>query len=158
MGRIVVSAAEAFEETHDFYTGLLGLGDSDDLTLPPPAEGAPSIRVRFLHASNPRHHSLALFNLPVPSGVVHIMLEMRTIDDVGRAYDRVLAGGWALMAFLGRHCNDNMFSFYVIGPGGVPIEVGCEGRQVDWKDFEPTVSVVPDHWGHAYQLGGCGGG
>ena len=61
------------------------------------------------------------------------------------------------MATLGRHCNDNMFSFYVDGPGDVPMEIGCDGLQVDWSDFEPTVSTVPDHWGHAYQAGQLAG-
>lgn len=153
LGHIVVSAANAFDATHEFYTSVLGLGDSDDLTMTPPAEGAPEMRVRFMHADNPRHHSLALFNLPVPTGIVHIMLEMRQLDDVGRCYDRAQAGGWSLMATLGRHCNDNMLSFYVNGPANVPLEIGCEGLQLDWSSFEPTVSTVPDFWGHAYQFG-----
>ncbi|WP_252258586.1 VOC family protein [Erythrobacter aurantius] len=152
LGHLVISAAGVFDETHAFYTRVLGLGDSDDLTLPPPAEGAPEMRVRFLHVDNPRHHSLALFNLPSPTGVVHLMFEMTEMDDVGRCLDRVNAQGWSLMASLGRHCNDDMFSFYVIGPGGVPFEIGHGGLQVDWSTTEPTVSTVPDYWGHQYQV------
>ena len=45
------------------------------------------MRVRFLHADNPRHHSLALFNLPVPTGVVHLMFEMRTDGRCGPCHD-----------------------------------------------------------------------
>ena len=110
------------------------------------------MRVRFMHVDNPRHHSLALFNLPTPTGVVHLMLEMTEMDDVGRCLDRVNAHGLSLMASLGRHCNDNMFSFYVNGPGGVPFEVGHDGLQVDWSTTQPTVSTVPDYWGHEYQV------
>ena len=152
LGHIVVSAPGVFDEAHAFYTAILGLGDSDDLTMPPPAEGAPEMRVRFMHVDNPRHHSLALFNLPTPTGVVHLMLEMTEMDDVGRCLDRVNAHGFSLMASLGRHCNDNMLSFYVNGPGGVPFEIGHDGLQVDWSITEPTVSTVPDHWGHEYQV------
>ncbi|OCC25603.1 bleomycin resistance protein [Croceicoccus estronivorus] len=153
LGHIVVSAAGAFEEAYRFYTTTLGLGDSDDLTIASPQAGMPDMRVRFLHADNPRHHSLALFNLPSPTGVVHLMLEMENLDEVGRCLDRVEARNISLMASLGRHCNDNMVSFYVHGPANVPLEIGCEGLQLDWTRFEPTVSTVPDHWGHAYQLG-----
>lgn len=152
LGHIVISGGSAMEETHAFYREVLGFGDSDDLTMTLPGDGAPQIRVRFLHAANPRHHNLAVANLPSASGVIHLMVEMQTVDDVGRCHDRVLAAGWKLMATLGRHCNDHMFSFYVNGPGGVPIEIGCEGLQLDWSGFEPTVSTVPDFWGHNYSL------
>ena len=152
LGHVVVPGGEDLEGTHAFYTRVLGLGDSDDLNMQLPGENGPNIRVRFLHAANPRHHSLAIASLPSPSGVIHAMLEMEDVDDVGRCHDRVLAEQRPLMASLGRHCNDNMLSFYVVGPGGIPFEIGCGGLQVDWTDFEPTKSSVPDHWGHAYQV------
>ena len=152
LGHVVVPGVNDMEETRDFYCKVVGLAQSDDLTITLPDERMPQIRIHFLHAENPRHHSLALGSLPSPTGVIHLMLEMRDFDDVGRCLDRVLAGGWKLMASLGRHCNDNMLSFYVVGPGGITFEIGCEGLQLDWDEFEPTVSTVPDHWGHAYQI------
>jgi 3,4-dihydroxy-9,10-secoandrosta-1,3,5(10)-triene-9,17-dione 4,5-dioxygenase len=150
LGHVVVPAPNQ-DETHTFYRDVLGFGDSDDLTLPPPAEGAPEMRIVFMHAANPRHHSLALFNFPVPTGVVHLMFEVPTIDEVGACLDRVTAAGVPLMATLGRHCNDNMLSFYAIGPGGIAVEYGCDGLQLDWETFEPTKSIVADIWGHEYQ-------
>ncbi|MGA0705308.1 MAG: VOC family protein [Steroidobacteraceae bacterium] len=152
LGHLVLAAAGAEQAAYTFYRDTLGLGDSDTLTLPPMAEGYPPIQVNFLHADNPRHHSLALCNLPSPSGVMHLMVELPSVDEVGRCHDRTLAGGWSLMASLGRHCNDNMFSFYVKGPGGITLEIGSEGRQMDWSTVEPTVSTIPDYWGHAYQF------
>lgn len=149
MGHIVLPAPN-MDETHNFYKDVMGFGDSDNLTLPPPAEGAPEMNIRFMHASNPRHHSLALFNYPVPSGIVHLILEVENIDQVGRCLDRVQKAGYPLMSTLGRHCNDNMLSFYVVGPGGIAIEYGCEGKQIDWQNFESTVSTVGDFWGHDY--------
>ncbi|MDH3336468.1 MAG: VOC family protein [Gammaproteobacteria bacterium] len=150
LGHIVVPAPNT-DETHAFYKDVLGFGDSDDLTLPPPAEGAPEMRVVFMHAANPRHHSLALFNLPNPTGIVHLMLEVPTIDEVGACLDRINRAGIPLLATLGRHCNDNMLSFYAISPGGIAVEYGCEGRQIDWQNFEATKTTVADVWGHEYQ-------
>ncbi|MHA3794180.1 VOC family protein [Sphingomonas sp. YL-JM2C] len=151
LGHVVVPAAGALEETHGFYRSALGFGASDDLTIALPIDGVPPMRVLFMHADNPRHHSLALFSQPSPTGIVHLMLELEDIDEVGRCLDRVGAHGLGLMATLGRHCNDNMLSFYVNGPAGVAVEIGCEGLQLDWTRFEPTVSSVADHWGHAYR-------
>jgi 3,4-dihydroxy-9,10-secoandrosta-1,3,5(10)-triene-9,17-dione 4,5-dioxygenase len=152
LGHIVIPAPANLENTRDFYRDVLGFGQSDDLTITLPNPQMPKIRVLFLHGDNPRHHSLALGSLPSPTGITHLMFELEDLDDVGRSLDRALSGGWKLMASLGRHCNDNMLSFYVVGPGGVVVEIGCDGLQVDWNDFEPTVSTVPDHWGHAYEL------
>jgi 3,4-dihydroxy-9,10-secoandrosta-1,3,5(10)-triene-9,17-dione 4,5-dioxygenase len=45
-----------------------------------------------------------------------------------------------------------MVSFYFLAPGGIPMEVGFDGLQFDWTDFEPTNSTVGDHWGHAYNF------
>lgn len=152
LGHVVLPAAGCEDETRQFYIDLLGFGDSDDLRLPPPAEGAPEMRVIFLHANNPRHHSVALFNGPSPVGCVHMMLEVTHIDEVGACLDRVNQADMPLLASLGRHCNDNMLSFYVVAPGGIAVEFGYDGLQLDWNDFTPTSSTVGDVWGHAYQV------
>ena len=149
MGHAVIPAPNT-DETHVFYKNVLGFGDSDNLTLPPPAEGAPEMNIRFMHACNPRHHSLALFNFPNPVGLIHLILEVDSIDEVGACLDRVQKGGYPLMATLGRHCNDNMLSFYVVGPGGFAVEFGCEGEQIDWQNYKATESTIGDIWGHDY--------
>ena len=149
MGHVVLPAPNT-DETHDFYKSVMGFRDSDDLRLPPPAEGAPEMNIRFMHAANPRHHSLALFNFPNPVGIIHMIFEVGSIDEVGACLDRVQKAGYPLMATLGRHCNDNMLSFYVVGPGGIAIEFGCDGLQIDPQNFQATVSTVGDFWGHDY--------
>ena len=151
LGHIVLPAS-AHIETSQFYRRHLGFAMSDLLTLPPPAEGAPEMCVHFLHAKSPRHHSLGLFNGPAPSGVVHLMVEMTSLDAVGCCLDRVLAAGLPITASLGRHANDGMVSFYFLAPGGIPVEVGYDGRQFDWSNFVPTESTVGDLWGHAYSF------
>ena len=78
-----VLPAPATEETIAFYQDLIGLGPSDDL-YPPMPEGAPEARVYFMHADNPRQHSLArgrrLFargraTLPDLRGMPHFALD-----------------------------------------------------------------------------------
>ena len=153
LGHVVLPAAD-HAVTSDFYERVLGFAMSDALTLPPPVEGAPEMRIHFLHAKSPRHHSVGLFNGPSPSGVVHIMVEMTTLDAVGACLDRVTAAGLPITATLGRHVNDGMVSFYFLAPGGIPVEVGFDGMQFDWNEFVPTKSTVGDHWGHEYSFPG----
>jgi 3,4-dihydroxy-9,10-secoandrosta-1,3,5(10)-triene-9,17-dione 4,5-dioxygenase len=148
-GHAVVPAPTT-EETIVFYTDLLGLGICDDLRLAMP----PDSRVVFMHADNPRQHSLALYNQPHPVGVVHVMVEVETLDEVGRALDRVKQAGLPVLASLGRHVNDNMCSFYVMGPGGIAIEYGYDGLLVDWDNYTPTISTEGDLWGHEYNFPG----
>lgn len=145
-----VIPAPATEETIAFYTDLVGLGICDDLRLTMP----PDTRIIFLHADNPRQHSLALYNQPHPVGVVHVMIEVETLDEVGKALDRAKQAGAPILASLGRHVNDNMCSFYVLGPGGIAIEFGYDGLLVDWDSYTPTVSTEGDLWGHEYNFPG----
>ena len=81
-----------------------------------------------------------------------MMFEVTSIDEVGACLDRVNQANIPLMSTLGRHCNDNMVSFYAIGPGGIAAEYGFDGLQIgDWSGFTPTQSTEGDFWGHAYQ-------
>jgi len=153
MGHLVLPAMD-HAATSDFYQSVLGFGMSDDLTLPPPMAEMPEMCIHFLHAQNPRHHSLGLFNGPAPSGVVHLMAEYTTLDQVGACLDRVNKAGLPITATLGRHANDNMVSFYFLAPAGIPVEIGFDGAQFDWATFEPTQSTVGDLWGHEYSFPG----
>lgn len=151
LGHLVLPAPES-DSTIAFYEAL-GFSCSDDLTLPAFAEGLPDQRIYFMHADNPRHHTLGLYNFPNPTGVIHVMVEVNTIDEVGICMDRVKAAGLHIFASLGRHSNDEMVSFYFFGPGGIGIEVGYEGKQVkDWSQFAPTKSTSGDIWGHEYDF------
>ena len=151
LGHIVLPAPNQ-DETHKFYTEVMGFRDTDDLRLPPPAPGAPDQRIRFMCANNPRHHSLALYNFPVPSGCVHIMAEVGSLDEVGCALDRVTKAEVPLLANLGRHENDEMVSFYAIGPGGIAFEFGYDGKTIDPQTYQATNSTLGDIWGHDYQM------
>jgi extradiol dioxygenase len=83
-----------------------GFGISDYVVSP---DGAPL--GAFLHC-NPRHHSLAFFQIPMgPRKIQHVMFETNSLDDVGTSYDLCLEREITATS-LGRHGNDRSFSFY----------------------------------------------
>lgn len=152
LGHMVLPAPNN-EDTIKFYRKVMGFGVSDDLRLPAFAEGLPEQRIYFMHADNPRHHTLGLYNFPNPTGVVHLMAEVGSIDEVGDCMERVKAAGLHIFASLGRHANDEMISFYFFAPGGIGVEVGYDGKTIkDWSKYKPTKSKIGDLWGHEYDF------
>ena len=106
-------------------------------------------RGRF-YGCNIRHHQAAAVEVPGKEpAVMHLMVEMRTIDDVGIALDRARKGGFQPRTTLGRH-PDNDLSFYIPCPGGFDLEIGCDGLLVtsddDW-DANKHTRRAPS-WGH----------
>jgi len=147
-----VLPAPNLAETHAFYKEVLGFGDTDYMHFhfsDDPAD--PGQGLHFMHVDNPRHHSLALYQAPMPSGCVHLMLEVPNVDEVGYCLDRVLARNIPVTSTLGRHTNDRMLSFYMATPAGFAMEYGCEGLQMDWDNYTPTVTALPSVWGHEFQ-------
>jgi 3,4-dihydroxy-9,10-secoandrosta-1,3,5(10)-triene-9,17-dione 4,5-dioxygenase len=153
LGHVVLPAPN-FDETSSFFTEVLGFGLSDLMKIkftPDPAE--PEKRLWFMHC-NERHHSLALFEMPLPTGCVHMMVEVPNVDEVGLCNDRRIAAGVKLTGTLGRHANDHMVSFYMRSPAGFDVEYGAEGRTVqDWSDYPVFQSTVASFWGHDFSVG-----
>lgn len=146
-----VLPAPKLKETHAFYRNVLGFGDTDYMHFhfsPDPDD--PGQGLRFMHVNNPRHHSLALYEAEMPSGCVHLMVEVTSIDEVGYCLDRVEAREIPIVSTLGRHTNDRMLSFYMATPGGFALEFGTQGLKMDWSDYTPTVSTLPSLWGHKF--------
>ncbi|HEV3426810.1 MAG TPA: VOC family protein [Paraburkholderia sp.] len=152
-----VLPAPAFDATDTFLRDVLGFGLSDIFRVrfsADPADPAePEKRIHFLHCGNARHHSLAIMDLAVPSGCIHVMAEVGSMDEVGRALDRVNAHGVKLSATLGRHCNDHMTSFYMKTPGGFDLEYGYGGLQVDWNEHSVYEATRVSLWGHDFSIG-----
>ena len=120
LGHVVLPVSDE-EPTLRFYTELLGFRLRDSIRMAPELFGRPAGRplwMRFL-GCNPRHHSLALAPFPAPAGIVHLMIEVASLDDVGRCMDRCARRGAKVSATLGRHANDLMVSFYVRHAGRV---------------------------------------
>jgi 3,4-dihydroxy-9,10-secoandrosta-1,3,5(10)-triene-9,17-dione 4,5-dioxygenase len=153
MGHVVLPVASD-EETLSFYTGLLGFRLRDSMRMPGEFFGRPGGQVwmRFLGCC-PRHHSLALAPMNPAAGIVHLMVEVATIDDVGRALDRCTRRKAPVSSTLGRHANDLMVSFYVQTPSGFDIEYGTDGRLVDDSTWVSRESTAVSLWGHVFSPG-----
>ncbi|HLK02704.1 MAG TPA: VOC family protein [Streptosporangiaceae bacterium] len=153
MGHVVLPVPPGDTETFDFYTGLLGFRLRDSMRMPAAffglPDGSPPAWFRFL-GCNPRHHSLALAPMPAPQGIVHLMVEVAALDDVGLAMERCARRGAPIAATLGRHANDRMVSFYVKTPGGFDIEYGFDGLQVDDTTWIARESTSVSVWGHSF--------
>ena len=78
------------------------------------------------------------------------MVEVDSLDTVGRALDRVATEGFALSSTLGRHTNDKMVSFYVRAPGGWDIEFGTDGMRVDETYYTAEEITADSYWGHQW--------
>ena len=99
---------------------------------------------------NPRHHTLAFGRLPIPRRLGHLMLQVDRIDDVGLTLDRVHAHGFRQTRSIGRHVNDNMFSFYVESPSRLQFECGWGGREMEADDTDVKLFDVTSVWGHKH--------
>jgi 2,3-dihydroxybiphenyl 1,2-dioxygenase len=149
LGHVVMPAIDP-NGLFEFYTDVLGFRSRGAFRVPVPAEFGP-VRVRFL-GINERHHSLAICpatNQDKP-GLVHVMVEVDTLDAVGQALDRVNAEGFQLSSTLGRHTNDKMVSFYVRTPGDWDIEFGTDGMRVDETYYTAEEITADSYWGHQW--------
>lgn len=144
----VVYMCRDYPAAVDFYTRVLGFELTDYIVW----DGADAT---FLHC-NPRHHSVALMNecFGFRGGDFnHLMIETATLDDVGRAYDRICGAGVDLKMTLGRHTNDGVTSFYLATPSGFGIEIGWGGDVVG-DDWVVKTYDAPARWGHVVQRAG----
>lgn len=123
----------------DFYCGGLGLRVTDTIYLGNEV-------IHFLRC-NERHHSLALVEGKDQYTLQHIMFEVDSVDAVGAAYERCNDLDLA-QTTLGRHSNDEMFSFYAIAPGGYTVEYGCGGRLIDEDKHRGASYTTTSWWGH----------
>ncbi|MFF5928301.1 VOC family protein [Streptomyces hydrogenans] len=153
LGHVVLPVPD-IEAALDFYEKLLGFQLRDSMKLPPQAvpTAAEQRDFHWMHFLSPnrRHHSLGLYPGALPPGIVHFMVELETLDDVGLGLDRAQAAGIPIASSLGRHTNDRMVSFYAQAPGGFQVEYGWDGLIVDpatWVAKEITADSV---WGHRW--------
>lgn len=150
LGHVVLPAAFAFDETHKFWTEVVDFGLSDILKISM-LPGMPPMRIQFYHC-NPRQHSLALAEMPSPANCIHVMIEVDSLDEVGRALDRVAQYQVPVVMGLGKHVNDEMVSFYILTPGNFALEYGWGGITKDWTNHQVFETTTPSYWGH--RLGG----
>lgn len=138
MGHAVLSVRD-HDAVLPLYRDVLGIKLTDYFVAP--------FKATFLHA-NPRHHTVALLGMG-NDGIHHLMVEVKSLDDLGRAYDAILETPDKIAVTLGRHVNDHVTSFYAWSPSGFMVEVGWGGRDIDDASWEPgLVTLGPSLWGH----------
>ena len=141
LGHVVIGVSDLSRSIAHFEQ--LGFKMSDFINM---AMGPEFIlRVAFMHC-NPRHHSLAMAQLPGDKRLNHIMIEVARVDDVMLAHRRCAEAGYQPGA-IGRHTNDEMFSFYVRTPSGFDIEYGWGGAQISGEWHVQEYDKM-SHWGH----------
>jgi extradiol dioxygenase len=125
-----------------FYTDVLGFRLSDSVEA--------GVSLRFFHCAGhtARHHTVAMASVPGMVGMHHLMLEVRSLDDVGSALDIVNDRRIPLAMTLGRHTNDLMTSFYVRSPSGFEVEYGTGGLVVDDETWHVGTHDAQSIWGH----------
>lgn len=139
LGHVVLVLPD-LAEADAFYGDVLGftLSDRVDEEL---------MKVRFYHC-NGRHHSLAVAQVPGKVGLNHLMLEVKSLDDVGTGLDIAKRSGVPVLRGLGRHTNDLMTSFYMLTPSSFQIEYGHGGMIVDDLTWVAATNDRPSLWGH----------
>jgi 2,3-dihydroxybiphenyl 1,2-dioxygenase len=144
LGHAVLSSSDS-QSAASFYRDVLGMRLSQDMQI---KIGPIGIGGVFLHC-NPRHHSLALFQMPTRGRMHHFMIEANDMRDVGRAWERAKKLKVPITLTLGQHPEpDCMVSFYGITPSGFDFEVGAAGRLIDSDNFVPTTIHATSDWGH----------
>jgi biphenyl-2,3-diol 1,2-dioxygenase len=148
MGHAVLVARD-LAAMERFYVGLLGFGVTERLAT---KVGPINMRGTFLHC-NRRHHSLALFELPLRQRLHHFMLQANDFADVGRAFERARRHKVPLSLGLGQHPDpDATFSFYGQTPSGFDFEIGAGSREIEPAGWRTMKTDVTSTWGHKPQL------
>jgi len=150
MGHVVLTVGDG-PSSYDFYTRTLGFKGRNTMRLPaaPAPDGSPRFETLWFLGCNVRHHTVGLLPMAGPGRLIHFMVEAATLDDVGRAWDRAERLNVPVMQTLGRHTNDRMVSFYVIGPGGFAVEFGFDGLRI--TEEEPVYEITEgEFWGHKF--------
>jgi len=147
LGHIVLRVDDAARSLA-FYRDILGMRVSDFIDLKM-RRGRPtdSITLSFMHC-NPRHHTVAFGQFPGNKRLLHFMLQLNSIDDVGAGYYLAQDRGVPISGSLGRHTNDHMVSFYMRSPSGFEIEYGFGARTVDDTTWKVQRHESGSMWGH----------
>ena len=148
MGHAVL-VSHRLEAMEAFYTGALGFGVSERLAT---RVGPMAIRGIFLHC-NERHHSVAIFDMPLQKRLQHFMLQAEDLCDVGMAFDRAKLGKVPISLNLGQHPHpDGTISFYGVTPSGFDFEIGAGCKEIEPQGWQPLHTTVTSSWGHKPSL------
>ena len=148
LGHVIVREDDV-EGALSFYTNVLGMRGGIEYKLPIP--GGIIAKPVFLHC-NDRDHSIAFGVGPMNRRINHLMIELEKVDDLGMTYDIVRARNIDVAIGLGKHSNDQAFTFYHANPSGWLFEIGWGSR----KATEQSEYYVSDVFGHGVETKGYG--
>ncbi len=135
MGHLVLQVPD-IDVAMGFYVNVLDFRLSDQLA-----------KVLYFLRCNARHHSIGLASIGGEPRLLHIMVEVESLEDVGCTLDVCLDRGLQVTT-LGLHSNDRMTSFYVKSPSGFEVEYGWNGLLVDEDTWATTTIDRPSVCGH----------
>jgi 2,3-dihydroxyethylbenzene 1,2-dioxygenase len=124
-----------------FYREALGMRGSVEARYDAGGERFSPV---FMHC-NPRGHSIAFGVGNVTKRIQHFMVEVDSMDDVGLAYDLARHNKIPILIGLGKHQNDQMFSFYMQTPSGFFCEYGWGGGH---SLAQSEYNAAGEIWGH----------
>ena len=128
-----------------FYADALGFAVTERLET---RVGPLEVRGVFMHC-NRRHHTLALFDVPLAKRLHHFMLEAPTLRDIGVAHERARRLRVPMSLGLGQHPSpDDTFSFYGATPSGFDFEIGAGARQIEPDGWTVRHAKRTSAWGH----------
>jgi 2,3-dihydroxybiphenyl 1,2-dioxygenase len=132
-----------------FYVGALGFGVTERLDT---RVGPIRLSGVFMHC-NRRHHTLALFDLPLSKRMHHFMLQAPSVRDIGMAYERAQQLKVPMSLDLGQHpAPDSTISFYGATPSGFDFEIGAGTQEIEPRSWQSRQVEQTSTWGHKPRL------
>ncbi len=132
-----------------FYVDALGFAVTERLST---RVGPIEVNGVFLHC-NRRHHTLALFDLPLAKRLHHFMLQAPRVQDIGVAHERARALKIPLSLGLGQHpAPESTFSFYGVTPSGFDFEIGAGTQSIEPARWQVRHTHQASAWGHKPHL------
>ncbi|PHS73427.1 MAG: 2,3-dihydroxybiphenyl 1,2-dioxygenase [Cycloclasticus sp.] len=147
LGHVLVRSDDD-EATYNFYK-LLGMKGSIEYKIALP-DG--NVAEPIFMSCNERQHSLAFGFHGMENRLNHLMLQYTDFDDLGIAHDIFRKRGIDVAMQLGKHANDQLYTFYSPSPSGWLLELG-------WGDYvkpEAQEHYTGDIFGHAVEASGYG--
>lgn len=145
LGHLILRETVGLDKTYEFYR-LLGMRGGIEYKMQVPGQSQP-FEILFMHC-NSRDHTVA-FGLPGSKRINHLMLEFEEFDDLGLAREIVNKRKIPVGIEIGKHANDQMFSFYIINPSGWMNELGWGGQPATHQ----SEYYQRDTYGHESQRG-----
>ena len=137
----VMLKSNNFQQSADFCRDVLGMRGGVEYRI---SRGdGPPVDLWFFHC-NERDHTFS-YGFPTEKYLQHLMLEVDNLDDVYYAYERV-KGKYPIAIELGKHANDQVFSFYSVSPSGFQIEIGFGSDPAKHQ----SEFYVGDTYGHQF--------